>query len=176
MHPSVKTWLTVKSKKVQSKLSILNGLGSYWGKIWIGIYYKCCFFLIQCPAGQLLKLLLPKYLQLWLLGEKYLNYASSLPHLLNYQMVLSFGITPTGISKIAGHPLTHNFDFAISMGEKEDTMLKLINILPRKSRIYFKLHMERNTESRGEDFVHVAQKFLPHFPRATFPLCNNVCV
>ena len=79
-------------------------------------------------------------------------------------MVLSFGITPTGISKIVGHPLMHNFDFPISMGEKEDTMLKLINILPRKSRIYFKLHMERNTESRGEDFVHVAQKFSPYFP------------
>ena len=133
-------------------------------------------FVIQCPAGQFLKSLLPKCLQLWLLGEKYLNYALSLPHLLNYQMVLSFSITPTGISKIVGHPLMHNFDFPISMGEKEDTMLKLINILPRKSRIYLKLHMERNTVSREEDFVHVAQKFLPHFPRATFRLFNNVCV
>ena len=55
-------------------------------------------------------------------------------------------------------------------------MLKLINILPRKSRVYLKLYVERNTESCGEDFVHVAQKFLPYFPGATFSLCNNVCV
>ena len=55
-------------------------------------------------------------------------------------------------------------------------MLKLINILPRKSRVCLKLNMEKNTESRGENFVHVTQKFLPHFPCATFSLCDNVCV
>ena len=125
---------------------------------------------------KILKLLLPKYLKLWLLGEKYLNYASSLPHLLNYQMVPLFSIPPTWISKIVGHSLMHNFDSPITFGEKVDTMIELINILPRKCRAYLKLQMERNTESRGEDFLRVAQKFSPHFQGATFSLCNNVCI
>ena len=115
-----------------------------------------------------MKLLLSKYLKLWLLGEKYLNYASSLPHLLNYQLVPLFSIPPTGISKIVGHPLMHNFYFSVSLGEKEDTLLKLMNILPRKRHVYLKLHMKRNTESHGEDFVHVAQNFRHIFHRQLF--------
>ena len=38
-------------------------------------------------------------------------------------------------------------------------MLKLINILLEKNRIYLKLDMEKNTQLGGEDVVHVAQKF-----------------
>ena len=45
--------------------------------------------------------------------------------------------------------------------EKEDTILKLINILPRKKRVYLKLDMEK-TESRGENFVHAAHKNFRH--------------
>ena len=92
------------------------------------------------------------------------NYASSLPHVLNYQIASSFSIQPAGISKIVAHLLRHNFHSPISLGKMEDTMLKLINIFPRKSRVYLKLDIEGNTESRGEDFVHVAQKFSPYFP------------
>ena len=83
-------------------------------------------------------------------------------------MVLSFSILPTGIRKTVGHPLKHNFDFPSSWGTGG---------IPRKSRVYLKYDMERNKEeSRRENFVHVAQRFSPHFSRATFPLCNNVCV
>ena len=84
----------------------------------------------------MLKLLLSKDLKLWILGEKYLSYTLSIPHLFNYQIVPSFSTLPTGISKIVDHPLRHNFDLSIFLGEKKDTMLKLINILQRKSRVF----------------------------------------
>ena len=85
----------------------------------------------------MLKLLLSKDLKLCLLGEKCLSYTLSIPPLFNYQIVPSFSTLPTGISKIVDHPLRHNFDFSIFLGEKKETMLKLINILQRKKPCVF---------------------------------------
>ena len=111
--------------------------------------------------GKILKLLLPKYLKHQLLGEEYLNYASSLPRLLNYQMAPSFRIPPTGISKIVGHPLRHNFDFPISLGKGQDNMLKLINILPRQIRAYLRLDMEK-TQSHAEKISCMSHRRFCH--------------
>ena len=65
----------------------------------------------------------------------------------------------------------------MSLGEREIIMLKLINILLEKNRIYLKLDMEKNTQLGGEDVVHVAQKFWHIFHQQLFLyVIANVCV
>ena len=71
------------------------------------------------------------------MGEKYLNYISSFPHLLNYQMVPSFSIPPPEISKIVGHSLRHDSDFPNFLG-KGGHYIKVDKHLTKKKACLFK--------------------------------------
>ena len=122
------------------------------------------FVLIQCPAGQNFEIIASKILKNLVIGKKHLNYASSLPHLLNYQMAPLFSIPPTGTSETAGHPLMYNFDFPISMGEIKDTMLKLTK---KKPCLFKTLHGKKHRVMRRRFRAWGAEIFAI-FPRNNF--------